>query len=113
LVKELGSYDISGWMDAADLSSGQLVSESLRTALRDSACVILIVSPAAMRSNWLSMELGAALSLQKPIIPIVVGDPVKSWGTALSNLQWIDARKTSPRETARQVSDAMKTKMRA
>ena len=54
-----------------DIAPGEEWQERTRDALRSADAVIVVLSEAALRSNLVLMELGAAWATDKPIIPII------------------------------------------
>ncbi|MBI1802167.1 MAG: toll/interleukin-1 receptor domain-containing protein [Chloroflexi bacterium] len=60
--------------DVTEIEIGEPIAEGLAEALRASKYVVILVSTHTMNSNWAAAELGAALALQKALIPIVIDD---------------------------------------
>jgi outer membrane protein assembly factor BamB len=63
LVKWLSAWGVDNWFEAQAQESGQL-AQTAQMALTESAVFLRICTPAATRSYWMSLELGAFLSLQ-------------------------------------------------
>lgn len=72
LVRSLRAADINGWLDATDIAVGASVSSEVREALRRSSAVIVFLSHSALHNQWVQFEIGAAESLGKVIIPVIV-----------------------------------------
>ncbi len=72
LVKAMGDLNVAGWLDETDIAAGAPISSALRNALRNSSAVVVLLSPGALESQWVLFEIGAADSLGKKIIPIIV-----------------------------------------
>lgn len=54
-----------------DLTPGEDFADEIRTALRTSRELWLLVSPASLKSDWVLSEWGAAWALGKKIVPIL------------------------------------------
>ena len=59
------------WLDSEEMVAGTDWRKSVRQAIRDSEALILLVTPAAMASNAVTMEIEEALRLHKNIIPVL------------------------------------------
>ena len=56
-----------------EVSAGVNWRDELRTTLVNSDLFVLVVSPNSLHSSWLLQELGAAWTLDKPILAVVAG----------------------------------------
>jgi hypothetical protein len=109
LVESLKHYKVSGWMDSADIAAGSATASGVRSALRGSKAMVVLVSPASLGDQWVNFELGAGAALDLPIIPIIVGgDDVESempeW---LRENELFDARNTPMDAVAAEVEKAI------
>src|SRR4051794_7976917 len=97
LVEQLKQYGVSGWMDTADISAGSAIASTIRSALKESSAMVVLVSPDSLRSSWINFELGAGAALDIPIIPIVVGgEGIESdLPEPLRGVKFLDARNRS------------------
>jgi hypothetical protein len=78
LVDALSKKGVEVWHDDEKIKPGDSWREKIEEGLRQSRNVVFIVTPETARSNWMALELGAALALKKPLIPIVAEDtPLK------------------------------------
>ncbi len=73
LADALSERGVEVWYDEK-IKPGDSLSEKIEEGLRQSRRIAFIVTPATARSNWMAFELGAALALNKPLIPIVAED---------------------------------------
>ena len=73
LADALSERGVEVWYDEK-IKPGDLWREKLEEGFRQSRHVAVIVTPATAQSNWMALELGAALALKKPLIPIVAED---------------------------------------
>lgn len=71
LYKELSLFEVRGFMDVSDVASGSDISAKIRDTIRLSDAVVIILSAAAQKSNWVMLELGLAESFGKTIIPVL------------------------------------------
>jgi hypothetical protein len=70
-----------------DIQPGQDWTAVLEEALSQSRYMIIVLTPNSLSSNWVNFELGAAVSMQKSLIPIVSKEltdsdlpfPVRRW----------------------------------
>jgi hypothetical protein len=109
LVEHLKQHEVSGWLDAADISAGSAIASEVRTAIRDSAAIAVIVSPESVRSRWVDFEVGAGIALGIPIIPIVVeGKDIETdLPEQLRGLNLVDARNRPVEEVAQELEDSI------
>jgi hypothetical protein len=69
----LKARKINVWFDS-DIQPGDDWQESLGRALEESSAVSVLLTPESTGSLWMAAELGAALALDKDLIPIVDRD---------------------------------------
>ena len=81
------------WIDTA-ITPGNDWREDIATAIRESAAVVFILTPASVQSKYCKEELYFASGLGKPIFPIVLEDAFDAMAggakTILQRKQWID-----------------------
>lgn len=68
---QLTHYSTSSVFTNADLSAGENWQAKLERELKRADVFIAVLTPQAVSSNWVLQELGAAWSLEKPIIAVV------------------------------------------
>jgi hypothetical protein len=73
LVDALSEKGVDVWYDETEIKPGDSWADRTEEGLRESAYVVFIVT-SETTSNWSAAELGAALALRKPVIPIVAED---------------------------------------
>lgn len=71
---------VSCWLDEAELTIGDSITEKVNTGLSQAAFVVVVISPAFLRKKWPKRELYAALNREarkgvKVVLPIVVHYP--------------------------------------
>jgi|GEM_PF-6373155 len=96
LCDDLRAANLKIWIDTSNLIIGGPFSDSIRTAINQSCCMIVVLSPDAIASEWVGRELDFALNLVEcplTVFPILVrGKPENVVPPSLSHIQWIDAR---------------------
>src|SRR5437879_1361287 len=102
LKESLHSTEVLGWMDQADIAAGEASSRSVKESLRQASAVVVLVSERSLKSQWVQFEIGAALAMDKLIIPILIGPsggepPLPDW---LQGIRYIDARHRPVRNAA-------------
>jgi hypothetical protein len=108
LVHALEASNLFGW-DAADIAPGEDFLSAVRSALKRSRALIVLLSPRTLHSESVQIENGAAKDLDKTIIPInISGDhPEEQFAEILTNRSWIDARNKPQEELVREVKRAV------
>jgi hypothetical protein len=71
LDRDLRNAGISTWRDEKRLGPGDLWDKALADAIAGSAAVILVISPASVRSYWVRQEVSYANRQMKRFFPIV------------------------------------------
>jgi hypothetical protein len=83
------------WMDQ-ELLGSMPWSNVLGTAIRDSAAVVVVLSPRVTPASYVINEVGEALKLNKPIIPVLIeGCTLPSALLHLNSLHQIDFTRNS------------------
>jgi hypothetical protein len=60
------------FLDARDIETGDDVDETLRDQLMEAHEMLVVISPLSLKSHWVMMEMGAARTLRKRLIPILM-----------------------------------------
>jgi len=68
-VEELGH---TVFLDEKDIATGESITDSIQTHLKESDHLLLLLSPASLTSSWVLVELGGAMALGKKVIPILL-----------------------------------------
>ncbi len=71
LASALRKRGLSVWWEEEQIKPGDYWADRVREALHGSENVVFVLSASAAKSNWLAVELGGALALQKRIIPVI------------------------------------------
>ena len=73
-LKKMIEIEIPGvevWLDEFSLTGGEEINLALRTGMRRSSEVIVIVSNESLRSQWVAWEIGMAAAWKKRITPLL------------------------------------------
>ena len=73
-VKQLESRAFHVWLDEREISVGDSLRDAIEKGLRESDAIVAILSRDTLRSPNVAFELGVALGMGKPLIPIVAKD---------------------------------------
>ncbi len=71
LADVMAREGVDSFLPDRDVPAGANWQQRILDELRDADLIIPVLSPEALRSNLFLMELGAAWSLNKPMIPIM------------------------------------------
>lgn len=72
LEKELKTTGVDVWVDHSDVRAGDQISKRVSDALEWCNTLLLLWSKDAKTSKWVQLELNAAISLHKTIIPCLI-----------------------------------------
>lgn len=90
-VKSLAAYltnaGVPVWLDKSSIMYGDRLDRVIADSIDTCAAVIVVMTPEAQKSAWVSIEIGLALDRNKPIIPLLLrGSPLHG----LSDIQYED-----------------------
>lgn len=71
LASLLDELDIEYFRDVKDINWGDSISSKVRDALDSCVAILVIVSPASLKSHWVPYEIGHASALRKIILPFL------------------------------------------
>jgi predicted nucleotide-binding protein len=112
----LRGLDVEIWMDVESLRPGQSWEAEITRALQDSIGFLVFVSPAAMKSTWVSREILAAADRPDRLIVPVILRHVPNLPDALAMRQWLDLSRTQRKpelvKAAHQIADATENYLR-
>ncbi|MEM7395840.1 MAG: toll/interleukin-1 receptor domain-containing protein, partial [Verrucomicrobiota bacterium] len=79
LADALEDYDVRVWLDEADIRIGDVLNERLRQGISQSDFLIVVLSPAAIESDWVRQELELAESIEQDegrsiVMPVLIED---------------------------------------
>ncbi len=76
LQRTLGDQGVSVWIDSRDLLPGGRLAPDIKKAIDEAAAFAVVVSPSALQSKWVGIEIREAIKVRKkrkgkfPIIPL-------------------------------------------
>jgi len=74
LAMALVERGLRAWYGESQIKPGESWIEGVQQGLQASNYFVFIITSRVAQSNWAALELGAALGLGKPIIPVVAED---------------------------------------
>jgi len=93
LSSDLKREGIEVWLDEAELRVGEDLSV-IDSRIRESKCIVVVMSAAAARSPWVKRELGTARSIGgMKILPVRLEDSPSRWEGELAEKAIADFRK--------------------
>jgi hypothetical protein len=69
---ELRKSGAETFLDEKDIKTGQSIDSEIKKHLKNCDDFLIIISPASLKSEWVLIELGGAIALEKTIIPILL-----------------------------------------
>ncbi|MCI0695898.1 toll/interleukin-1 receptor domain-containing protein [candidate division KSB1 bacterium] len=89
-VEMLEKHNLKVWFDEKAIPPDEAFAEKWQEGIRNSKTVVYIVTPEVVNSKGALVELGGALGLDKPLIPIVSEDvPVGELVTPIRRRRWV------------------------
>jgi DNA-binding MarR family transcriptional regulator len=73
----LNSLGVEYFLDAKDVNWGDVLTEVVRNGIASCTDLVVIVSPASIKSQWVSFEIGHASALGKRILPLLAHPSVE------------------------------------
>jgi hypothetical protein len=105
----LADHDIDVWNPASQIAPGENWGLKYGKALKNADAVVVLLSPASVKSDWVRHEIEFALSspqFRDRLIPVIV-KPTDDIPWILRKQQIIRATK-DPDETARRIASALR-----
>jgi hypothetical protein len=72
ISKELEALGAATFLDEKDIETGESIDEAIGDHLKESDELLMLVSPAALTSHWVLIEVGGAKALGKRLVPILL-----------------------------------------
>jgi hypothetical protein len=72
IAKDLEELKQSVFLDEKDIATGDRIDDRIQANLKDCDHLLLLISPASLKSEWVLVELGGALALDKKVVPILL-----------------------------------------
>ena len=104
----IANTGVEVWFDEFDIKPGQPLVEALEKGLRDSDAVVLLINSENVNRPNLFFEIGAALGMNKAIIPVVPKDfEYHKLPLPLQRIKFLV--RNSPEETAKELAMAVES----
>jgi len=71
LTNKLDEIGIEYFLDEKDINWGADITKTITGALKSCSSVLLIISPASLKSGWVPFEIGQATALNKTVLPLL------------------------------------------
>lgn len=105
-AQTIATSGIEVWFDEFNIKPGEPLVESLEKGLRESDAVVLVLNAENMRRPNIFFEIGAALGMNKAIIPVVpAGFESHKLPLPLQRIKFLI--RSSPEETAHELTSAV------
>jgi hypothetical protein len=72
VAEDLQALGIETFLDAKNLKTGDTIDDAIQDELRDCDEILMLLSPTALQSTWVMLEIGGAKALKKRLIPIML-----------------------------------------
>ncbi len=115
LANHLRRDGLRVWFDEWEIKPGDQVFMKVEQGLQNARALVLCLSLAALKSDWVSLERNTALfrdpaNHQRRFIPVILDDCRKTMPDTLRGYRHIDLRPCSIRRTYRQLLEACRPK---
>lgn len=104
LINQLSNSGINSWVDNQHLRAGEDWRQAIDDAIRNAGALILIMSPSAKASEYVTYEWAFALRLGIRVIPLLL-KPVDKLHPRLEALQYLDFSNRSMRSWGKLVEE--------
>lgn len=102
-AKRLSSTGADVWFDEFNIKPGDSIRESVEKGLRGSDMIVLLINDQSVGSSNFFFELGAAVGMNKKIVPIVPeGFSVSKLPLSVQRRKYLIRK--SPKETAKELA---------
>lgn len=108
LVEAISGAGLSVWFDETDIKPGQHLVDELEKGLRTSDAIVFLIDPDNVDGPNVFFEMGAALGMNKTIIPVVpAGFEPNELPLPLRRIRYLV--RTSPEETGKELVAAIES----
>jgi hypothetical protein len=73
LARRLRKAGLEPFLDVADVPAGSDRKKKLHEQIRDADALLFLLTPAALRSGWMTVELGMADGFERIVVPVTAG----------------------------------------
>lgn len=72
ISKQLEEKGIEPFLDEKDIETGDVIGQMIQKNLSECDELLMLLSPAALKSSWVLLEVGGAMALGKRLVPILL-----------------------------------------
>lgn len=72
LSQDLVALGVETFLDEKDIQTGESIDDSIQKHLGECDELLMLLSPAALASHWVLLEIGGAKALKKRLVPILL-----------------------------------------
>lgn len=90
IADKLQAEGLSCFLAPKSIALGELWADRIRAELQLCSCLVVLLSPNSIKSEWVTTEWGAAWSLGKAIVPVLHQCDTKDIPSRLASLQVCD-----------------------
>ena len=108
MVQDLEGAGVSVWYDLSGLEGGEKWVDKIQRALRECECVIVVLSPDSIQSEWVEREFLFASNLKKRIVPLLYRECELPFNYL--NLNYIDIQGGNYRQNFPNILEAIDNK---
>lgn len=69
---DLAARAIETFLDEKDIETGDSIDDTIQSNLNECDELLMLLSPEALRSHWVMLEVGGAKALRKRLIPVLL-----------------------------------------
>jgi len=86
ISQDLNAMGIETFLDEKDIETGASIDEVIGDHLKDCDDCLMLLSPSALNSHWVLIEIGGAKALGKRLIPVLLHVGANEIPAPLSNI---------------------------
>jgi hypothetical protein len=72
ISQDLAAIGVATFLDEKDIETGDSIDEEIQKHLAECDELLMLLSPAAIKSHWVLVEIGGARALKKRLVPIML-----------------------------------------
>ena len=72
ISQDLNGLGVETFLDEKDIKTGEPIDESIKKHLKECDELLILLSPASIKSDWVLIEIGGAIALEKKLVPILL-----------------------------------------
>jgi hypothetical protein len=115
LKSQISDSGVAVFVADRSVQPGQSLPEEIKQAITDCDVFILLWSPTAKTSGWVPQEIGIALGLGKPIIPLMLeeGEPLTGFITGIKYIKVYENKQLAFEEARAMVLEGVEKKRKS